>query len=386
MRVKFLMCLCITFLLAVKALAGSTCFKCHPKRSFMGRFVHKPVGSGRCGACHLPHVSKYKGLLRYKPEELCFKCHRTFKIRMTKAAYIHLPVEKRSCFKCHASHTSSQRFLLKESEKRMCISCHSKIVNGYKFYHQPFKRGKCTVCHDPHFGDNVVFVKNSNKTCFSCHSLSKIKVRHNYSILSGKSCVGCHNPHGSNREFLVRNVLHKPFEQKKCRECHGHNKSDYACIRCHKSTENTFYHYHNHMLGKVEGNFCLSCHNPHVGDNKWLLLDVPKRLCQKCHPETYVQKKKSLYVHPEWANCLRCHAGHGSNHPAMLRGDGNTVCVRCHKTQGKFTHPVGSKVLDPRNGQPITCVTCHDTMGTNFKYNLRLNGEAELCIECHKNY
>jgi predicted CXXCH cytochrome family protein len=70
----------------------------------------------------------------------------------------------------------------------------------------------------------------------------------------------------------------------------------------------------------------------------------------------------------------------------MLKDGGNKTCSRCHETQGKFTHPIGEKVLDPRSGQMVACVSCHNPMGTDFRYNLKLSGTKDLCIQCHRTY
>jgi len=384
---------CFVFLVFVLAsfsnlAAASNCFKCHHKKEIFKGKVHEPVASGKCYRCHLPHVSRYKGLLKERADRLCFECHVRFGKELKKAAFVHTPVEKKACLRCHLPHSSTHKALLVKDEKELCLSCHGELKKKMVFVHKPFRDGKCTVCHDPHFSRNMVFVKNMDRICFKCHgNRVKLKASHRYGDLKRMNCVGCHNPHGSGKRFLIKDFSHKPFAEKKCNLCHKKGGvSSSVCVSCHKGVEKSFNHLHNHQLGRVRGNSCLACHNPHVGADKNLLADIPMRMCQSCHPETYKQKRESLYVHPEWSNCINCHAGHGSDHPAMLKGDGNAVCVRCHKTQGKFTHPVGKEVLDPRNGQPITCVTCHDTMGTNFKYNLRLSGEAALCIECHKNY
>ncbi len=382
------------FLLFLMVFAGSAygeevCFQCHSRAKMFNGKVHKPVASGKCYTCHIPHVSRNKWLLKKSPRDICFECHKSLKSRLARAVFVHSPVEKKACFKCHVAHASNNGFLLRHREGKLCVSCHGEVRKKYKYVHQPFKNGECTACHDPHVGNNMVFVKGADKLCFKCHRNRKRMAKvHRYGNLKNMKCVECHNPHGSERRFLVRAVSHTPFARGECVSCHGVGKSlgSGLCLKCHPKVVASFKHLHNHQLGRVEGNSCLSCHNPHVGDNNKLLKDVPARMCQSCHSETYKQKKESLYVHPDWKNCFNCHAGHGSDHPAMLKGDGNAVCVRCHETQGKFTHPVGDEVMDPRNGQPITCVTCHDTMGTNFKYNLRMSGEAALCIECHKNY
>jgi predicted CXXCH cytochrome family protein len=55
-------------------------------------------------------------------------------------------------------------------------------------------------------------------------------------------------------------------------------------------------------------------------------------------------------------------------------------------TQGKFSHPVGDKVIDQRTGQMMTCVTCHDPMGSEHRYHLVMSAKKELCVQCHRSY
>ena len=48
--------------------------------------------------------------------------------------------------------------------------------------------------------------------------------------------------------------------------------------------------------------------------------------------------------------------------------------------------PVGDKVIDQRTGQMMTCVTCHDPMGSPNRYHLVLSAKKELCTQCHRSY
>ncbi len=70
----------------------------------------------------------------------------------------------------------------------------------------------------------------------------------------------------------------------------------------------------------------------------------------------------------------------------MLKGGSNAVCIQCHESQGNFTHPVGPKVLEIHTGQMVTCVSCHNPMGTNNKFHLIQEGKKALCILCHRTY
>ncbi|WP_456430996.1 cytochrome c3 family protein [Thermosulfuriphilus sp.] len=369
--------------------AQEVCFKCHSQKPFLKGRPHRPVAAGKCDQCHLPHVSRYKGLLKEPAPGLCFSCHAELKKTLATSEIVHPPVAKGSCLRCHEAHASAQKGLLNKEAKTVCLNCHKDLRQKFKISHQPFAQGKCLSCHEAHASsDRRLLKKTGADLCLSCHKeSSRLSQSHQGRSFKKMDCLSCHNPHGSDRKNLIREKGHPPYEENDCQVCHQQGpKGAELCFSCHKDRKKSFEYTHNHLLGGIKDNPCLVCHSPHVSDAKALLRDTPGRLCQECHPETSKQKEKSLYVHPQWGKCLDCHVGHGSNHPAMLNGDGNAACIQCHETQGEFTHPVGEKVIDPRNGQPVTCVTCHDPMGTNFKYNLRLSGEATLCLECHKNY
>ncbi len=380
----------LLFLLSGAAWGASRqmCFQCHPRAKFLKGRPHAPVLKGECVQCHQPHVSKFKKLLVKEPPDLCYSCHKKVKEELTSAVLVHPPFRQGACLRCHEAHTAPGSGLLKGSLNKVCFTCHKDLKRKFSHVHAPFGQGRCLACHEPHAsGDRRLLKRKGAQLCLSCHKSSPALKKTHPGSLKTMDCLSCHNPHGSARKAILRDVSHTPYAEGKCVECHKKRKLGAAlCFSCHKEVEKTFNHFHNHLLGGYSSNPCLLCHSPHLADTKAMLRDTPRRLCQRCHPETYKQREESLYSHPKWKECDACHAPHGSDHPAMLKGNGNDVCVRCHETQGKFTHPVGEKVRDPRNGQPVTCVTCHNTMGTNFKYNLRLSGEAALCVECHKNY
>ena len=372
------------------ALAGvASCFKCHKRADFQKAVVHAPVKGGRCARCHSPHVSRYKNLLNRETPGLCFSCHSKEEDRLAGMGYVHTPVKKGQCLACHDPHSASRRNLLKKGMPSLCFSCHKKMARKFPRTHAPFARGQCLVCHNAHGGMDSSLARASDPAmCLRCHrdSPAARKAHLNMSLKRIK-CLPCHSPHGSSRKALVRNELHAPFAEKACGDCHqgGQLKKRDLCFQCHDDREKDFYTLHNHLLVQSP-NPCLDCHSPHASDFKNLLLRDERRLCWKCHKDTYKTYAESLYSHPQWGECSNCHNAHGSNQLAMMKGDGNGVCVKCHETQGKFTHPVGEKYRDPRTGEPVTCISCHDPMGAMFKFDLRLSGDKDLCIQCHKNY
>ncbi len=356
------------------------CLECHEVAK--GKVKHAPYEKGSCYDCHSPHVSKYPSLLKKDIPELCYGCHE--KEEFLGKDWTHSPVEKGRCGECHAPHAAAEA-LLKKGPKELCVECHKGLKEKFEHLHKPFSEGKCFECHDPHGGSDKYFLKGSRKTlCFKCHEKEVVR-RHEYGR-KGMDCLECHDPHGGKGKALVRAFSHEPYAKGACKDCHSKSFGVEVCFSCHQGVEEEFFKAYNHYMRSKKEAFCLECHSPHLSEKKSLLRGSEDFVCVSCHEEALEKKRKSSYVHPSWQKCLECHEGHGSESFFLLKGGGLKVCVRCHETQGKFTHPVGAKVKDPRNGQEVTCVTCHDPMGTKFKYNLRLSGDSELCLECHKGY
>ena len=45
---------------------------------------------------------------------------------------------------------------------------------------------------------------------------------------------------------------------------------------------------------------------------------------------------------------------------------------------------MGENTRDPRNGQPLDCLSCHRLHGAPFEKYLPLNPDGDRCIQCHK--
>jgi len=384
-RIIFLIFIFLLFLLGQKeskALIIKTCIDCHPLNKFKGPKVHKPLKN--CFNCHTGHISKYPKLLINKMPDLCYDCHPQILEKQKQVERIHYPLQKGKCLKCHNAH-KGEKVLLKASLKKVCFDCH-KIKTSFKVLHIPFKQGNCNTCHSSHYSDESYLLK-SKSICLNCHSLSVLSSSHLY-LKKGKNCRTCHNPHGAEKKGLLKEIAHKPYKEGKCKECHSENiKGNNMCFKCHSKIKKEFAGVYNHYLPASQGKpFCIECHSPHLSDQKYLLKAQAKSVCLNCHREAVIQKAETLYVHKDWENCLLCHKGHGSNVRGMLRDKEMKLCGSCHKRHINFTHPIGEKIRDPRNGQATSCMTCHDPMGVDYKYLLRLSGERELCIECHKGY
>lgn len=377
---------CFSGLVAATAFASEVCFKCHDKKQFTAKYVHKPVRETQCTICHNPHVARHKGLLRRKEDILCYSCHKKQKNDFGKG-FVHEPVAKGQCSVCHLPHNSERKGLMRGNTAEACLECHNKLPREFKVTHKPFADGQCTACHRPHQADNLELLTNRpDALCRSCHARTKLQSGHRGYPGQLSNCLSCHAPHGSDRTALIRNVLHQPYE-KGCASCHDKEggRSTDSCLKCHDKVKEQMHTTHSHLTLRA-GNSCLNCHSPHAGNDKALLKGEERLLCSGCHQPTLNEYKTKWSKHPRLPKCTLCHIPHGSDNLAMTRGDANDVCIRCHKNQGKFTHPIGPKVLDSHTGQMVTCASCHNPMGTDYPFHLRAEGKKALCILCHRTY
>lgn len=369
--------------------AAASCFDCHNSADFRGKVVHPPVAQNRCEQCHSPHVARYKGLLLQEQKTLCFSCHQTMEKRMGNSSVLHQPVREGDCGSCHASHVSAYSGLLNQKGGPLCFSCHERTEKSYPNMHQPFKAGQCDVCHDPHGGSDFRLIKATGSSlCLGCHKAEgAMKKAHLGRDSRNLDCLGCHHPHGGKEKSLLREVKHQPFATGNCQACHGRSQGVDACLGCHREVLSTFNHTHSHLQSTEGGNPCQACHNPHVGDRAGLLPANEGQGCRACHVGTFSRRAKMLHQHPGWNKCSDCHDLHGSDWPGMLKGSPDSVCAVCHEEHKKFTHPIGDKALDPRNGVPMNCITCHDAnAGTMYKHFLFGSAERGLCVQCHLSY
>jgi predicted CXXCH cytochrome family protein len=381
------------------------CLECHDdlKNEMMLKGAHAPFKKFQCGSCHDPHTSNYKFLVKKDVGTLCKGCHekKAFKLK-----FAHAPVEEGDCTKCHDPHASKDRNLLVAEGKDLCFACHeseSVFVGGKP--HAPAGKGECLKCHDPHGSDNASLArKDDKKLCVDCHhdvkamQSDKTKKAHRYYPVLGAACVSCHNPHGSKHDNLIRKNRHILLKKDGCTTCHNapgskdplgmNKKGAIACLQCHKNVAEDFNKINNHVQ---DGIFCTNCHNPHASDQAGMKKSALTKICYTCHQDTQwrMYDKKTKYLHPglkKKGNCNDCHDPHGSNFRLLFPSDEFTVCTECHKKHGTFTHPLGVDAVDPRSKRDITCITCHNLMGSQYEFALRFDRRKQLCIQCHTSY
>jgi predicted CXXCH cytochrome family protein len=368
---------------------SASCFTCHDPVKFRNKVVHSPVKEKKCNCCHDPHVARYPGLLKKPKAQLCFGCHPSIEKKINQSKFLHQPVKEGTCGLCHEAHVAEYQGLMRKNGGEGCRECHQKALKNFPFLHSPYKQGQCDVCHEPHGSSDYRLLKAEDPgICLSCHKEnSALKKVHFDQNLGEIKCLDCHNPHGGDSRSLIRRVRHEPFAKGNCRVCHDRPSEIGVCLGCHKDIISSFYKKYTHLQGTHMDNLCTKCHSPHASDKPALIPGSEGEVCRPCHQDTFSRREKMLRKHPGWNSCTQCHKVHGSNQLAMMKDEPDKVCARCHERHIKFVHPIGEEAIDPRDGQPMTCITCHDPCtGTMFQHQLRASSDRDLCIECHQGY
>jgi predicted CXXCH cytochrome family protein len=373
--------------------AVEVCAGCHKgmAEKMKDPSVHRPFKEGRCTACHNPHASRHEGLLSGAPGGICFNCHD--RARGFKGKVVHAPVEEGRCGACHDSHSSKIAGLLKAATGDTCYSCHpkEKVVTGSRA-HPKVLSGNCGACHNPHASDSPgLLAKGRREVCAGCHYGQARSARACRYEVRGSDCAGCHSPHSSNSPALIKASVHKPFGDKSCGACHRQGSTELLkdgsalCLDCHAGALEGFKRLNTHLVSGGEKNPCVNCHSPHASDGRLLMKDSEDRVCYACHEDTRARVEASKHRHPLLKQCSDCHLSHGSDARLFLKkGDETCSTEACHATQGRFVHPIGEKVIDPRSMSPMNCSTCHDPMGSPETFILRFEKDKDLCIQCHQ--
>lgn len=116
---------------------------------------HPPYAEKNCQGCH---DFKNKNLLLAPADELCEMCHVGFVD--SQGENIHGPVAVRDCLACHLPHTSTYKSLLKESVSGICGTCHQEERLAVNMHNAVTEhKMECVNCHAAHGGDVTYFLK-----------------------------------------------------------------------------------------------------------------------------------------------------------------------------------------------------------------------------------
>ncbi|MEK6528272.1 MAG: cytochrome c3 family protein [Nitrospirota bacterium] len=261
------------------------------------RFIHEPARDGEgCSLCHeINKKGEHLFKLQIKPPELCYQCHEN----KSEKKYKHPPTEAGQCLMCHNPHDSDNpKLLTMPPGDALCFMCHEEKAFRGAIPHGPVNEGKCLECHNPHSTDNPrELVKPIPELCFDCHS-TELKDTKGLTLPSTKNIF-------AGKEM----ILHKPFAQGKCVDCHYPHPADtYRLVRGRYTGE--FYaSYSEDAYG-----FCFSCHP-----------DIKNALKEPRTLKDTKFRNGNLNLHYRHVNkdkgrtCKTCHHHHGSKNQKLIR-------------------------------------------------------------------
>lgn len=388
--------------MAVRENMADVCYQCHAtvKAKLSEKFQHFPFKQGKCSSCHSSHVSSKKGLINGSITQLCNDCHQSIK-KLLAGSSVHGALLSGTCTDCHDPHASSRKNLLKKDEKEICWGCHAETRKGMDKgrVHQPLKDGACSDCHNPHASSvEALLVSEPNKLCKNCH---QPQCKAGGVMISGitkdKKCTSCHSGHSADAKGLLGPFGHKDFLERKCEACHlpvtagqpmtTKKAGKELCATCH---QNVSVRPNDPHLSVQTSDSCANCHESHASRSPKLLTRT-KALCATCHEAVYrgiraMEKSYQIKCVPvRDRNCFACHVPPHAAGPRYFKiADTDKLCSSCHVGQHRTSHPIGEKIIDPRTGKAMGCLTCHSLHAAKAEFMLTHDRKRQLCVQCHK--
>jgi predicted CXXCH cytochrome family protein len=319
-------------------------------------------------------------------------CHQ----QLSQTRWVHAPVASGSCSACHTpiGDSAAHEFEPLPTDASACQSCHTVEVTVAVF-HEPFAMGACTDCHDPHGGEskNYIVTNTPQALCITCHEEVSNSYEH-HPVVQG-DCLNCHSPHESNHEHLL--TLN---QDQICRTCH--DEQDYIVGPSVFEVEGQIEFVHEPIL---EG-ACKSCHLSHGGENPAMLVDNQRSVCLSCHEEIIHDQSQALSIHSAFEDdqsCTQCHHPHASEHAGLLHESSSKLCLSCHDESIEL--PTGAQIPNMKEmiessafvHEPTRlgeCIVCHTPHLSTQRSLLRIkypnkdftefdSGTYAMCTGCH---
>ena len=278
--------------------APALCLDCHDVKdaAMVKAHQNQPFEKADCLQCHDPHESKLPKLMQ---------------------AFLHNPFEGKQCDTCHDAPKDGKVVLTQKDVKSLCVMCHDdkpKQIAAAKVQH-PGAAGDCTDCHNPHGGKSPGFLQPGPvAACLACHpdQAEQLKKKYVHQPAAEEGCAICHEPHGGDNAHLLR----VPSANTLCLECHGPDASPQKIQG-------------DHLLAIFDGKVRL----PGNYFRKVPILPLKYNLGHPTenHPvgDTLIPKTKTVFA----MNCLTCHQPHAGNELGMLVKDQKNdmkFCQTCH--------------------------------------------------------
>lgn len=192
----------------------AVCLGCHlgKERMFWASSTHASRDLS-CDSCHQVHNNGHDKVRERKTQtEVCFTCHKTQRIQVSRPSRHPVLEGKVICSDCHNPHGSAGGSnLVRDTVNDTCFKCHTEKRGPFIWNHQPVTEN-CALCHDPHGTTVANLLKwRAPFLCQQCHEpgtshrgaapgfSTQAGTETGQRVLFARGCVNCHtNIHGSN--------------------------------------------------------------------------------------------------------------------------------------------------------------------------------------------
>ncbi len=253
------------------------CTSCHTPHGagnpkLLARTVHSPVVIDGCETCHEGTADNLK---EGGGPALCLGCHAEIGKQAAAAMVPHLALEEGRCTDCHNPHASRQKHLIKAPAGRACIACHDEqAISPGEVEHGVIKLIGCWACHEPHGGENPKLLRQTgSELCLACHDSRNLQTEGPSSpvLLMDRFPISAETARGMA-------TLRLSPDGERDHPVSGHRAIGFP-------TENELQRIETTFQGELG---CLSCHDPHKGRSRKLLLSEHSSSmgsCLECHPK-----------------------------------------------------------------------------------------------------
>lgn len=259
---------------------------------------------------------------------------------------------------------------------------------------------KCVECHEDKTKGKSVHSAMA-MGCLSCHEIRVNRDITRVKLITATTYSLCLTCHADKKAADIKGTVHPPAVRD-CLSCHDPHVSDNKnqllkptsggakenlCLDCHQTGLNVPEKGSRHAALDMG---CDTCHTTHktgadpTPENRFHLNKSVPALCLDCHDAKDADLQKAHQNQPfATANCLECHDAHQSAAPKLM---------------AKFTHPPfaanscdvchapakdGKVVLTQADARSL-CVTCHDDKAKLIETaKVQHPGAAGDCTDCH---
>ncbi len=254
--------------------ASADCLTCHDPHSssspkLLQKFVHSPFAEKACEACHQPAEKEKVVLTQTEARAVCAVCHEETAKQIETAKVTH-PGAAGDCTQCHDPHAGRTPGFVKPNPVAACVNCHDnqkQMQETKKVLHQAAFKDGCATCHEPHGGDKPKLLRaEGNALCLACHSSEtrpqKAESSGLIAVFDGKVRLPAN---------YFRNVTKLGLKMGMGHPTANHPVNDYADPLDPK---------------KITKISCLTCHQPHAGAARAMLVTDTRpnvQFCRRCH-------------------------------------------------------------------------------------------------------